>query len=158
MKINQLVVPVAAAALLLMSSISLATQATCNADDVKAVKDAIAAQCPCAGPPDDGGTVPWKNHGQYVRCVTKAKKTLAGDVARQCLNRVVPCAANSTCGKQTAVACVETTPGTCLDGACDNDSGKSCATDEECSQSTCFIADSVEDCPTGTPTVGSCCE
>src|SRR5262245_21985473 len=35
----------------------------------------VDATCPCAGVDDgNGGTIAWKNHGQYVRCVAHAVK------------------------------------------------------------------------------------
>ncbi|HSD11116.1 MAG TPA: hypothetical protein VLF14_09040 [Candidatus Binatia bacterium] len=161
MKVNQLVGPVVAAGLLMVSSIAFATPPSCDPAAVADAKAAIDVACPCDGLPGDSGTVPWKNHGQYVRCVTKAKKTVASSagVARQCLNRVVPCAANSTCGKASAVACQVTT-GACVGGTCDNDPEKSCTDNSECSQSSCFVADSEQVCADslGTATVGSCCQ
>jgi len=65
--------------------------------------------CPCAGVDDgDGGTTAWKNHGQYVRCVSHAVRDAArsAGVKRRCAKSIVPCAANSSCGKRTSVACV----------------------------------------------------
>ena len=65
--------------------------------------------CPCAGVDDgNGGTTAWKNHGQYVRCVAHAVRDAAraAGVKRRCGKSMVPCAANSSCGKKTSVACV----------------------------------------------------
>jgi hypothetical protein len=65
--------------------------------------------CPCAGVDDgNGGTTAWKNHGQYVRCVSHAVRDAAraAGVKRRCAKSLVPCAANSSCGKKNAVACV----------------------------------------------------
>ena len=65
--------------------------------------------CPCAGVDDgNGGTTAWKNHGQYVRCVSHAVRDAAraAGVKRRCAKSMVPCAANSSCGKNNAVACV----------------------------------------------------
>jgi hypothetical protein len=170
MKVNQLVVPLAAAALLLIASISLATQPSCDADVVADAKAAIGIDCPCGGKTNDSGApVPWKNHGQYMKCVTHARKSEAKNsgVALRCLKDVVPCAANSSCGKSTVVACEETTLATCenidpntLTGTCANDPAKPCTSDTDCLQSSCFIADSADDCTasSGTVTIGNCCE
>src|SRR5262245_55960189 len=156
--------------LLALARLGAAAEATCDEISVASAKAAIDADCPCAGLPDgDGGTVPWKNHGQYVRCVTKAKKTEArnANVGRQCLKGAVPCAANSTCGKSSAVACV-TTSGTCLNdpspgdavaaGICDNDSVKGCDTDADCSVASCAVMSS-DECTVagGSAATGTCC-
>ena len=69
----------------------------------------VDATCPCAGPDDGtGGTIAWKNHGQYVRCVAHAVRDAARSlgVKRRCGHGFVPCAARSTCGKDGAVACI----------------------------------------------------
>jgi len=65
--------------------------------------------CPCAGVDDgNGGTTAWKNHGQYVRCVSHAVRDSArsAGVKRRCVKSIMPCAAGSSCGKKNAVACV----------------------------------------------------
>ena len=169
MKMKQLVISVSTAAVMLMSGMALAKQAVCDATSVANAKAAIAVDCPCGGKTDvSGATVAWKNHGQYMKCIVHARKSeaKANHVAPQCLKDVVPCAANSSCGKSSAVAC-QTTTGTCLNidpnsltGSCDNDSAKSCTSDADCSQSSCFIADSADECAasSGTVTSGSCCE
>jgi hypothetical protein len=156
--------------LLAVAGVAAAAQPTCDETAVASAKAAIDLDCPCAGLPDgNGGTVPWKNHGQYVRCVTKARKTeaLNAGVARQCLKGVVPCAANSTCGKSSAVACV-TTSGTCLndptpgdtvaEGTCDNDPTKACDTDQDCSVASCAVM-SPDECTlaVGSAAIGTCC-
>ena len=143
---------------------------TCDETAVASAKAAVDAACPCAGPSDgNGGTVAWKNHGQYVKCVSKARNAAArqAHVRQQCLNSVVPCAAHSTCGKSDAVACINTT-GTCLndptpgdtvkEGTCDNDSSKPCDTDADCSLATCAVM-SPEDCTVsgGSAALGTCC-
>jgi hypothetical protein len=160
MRVNQLVAPVAAAALLLISSIALAAPTSCDEAKVLEVKAAIDAACPCDGL--ENGTVPWKNHGQYVKCVTRARKVEAknAELAPQCLKGVVPCAANSTCGRKSGAVACQVTTGTCLSGTCDNDPEKSCTDDSECAQSSCFVADSAEECAEslGTATTGSCCQ
>jgi hypothetical protein len=147
-------------ALLAMAEVGSAAP-TCDETAVASAKTAIDTDCPCAGLSDDnGGTVPWRNHGQYVRCVTKAKKTeaLNAGVARQCLKGVVPCAANSTCGKSSDVACV-TTSGACqIDGTCDNDPTKACATEADCSVASCAVM-SPDECALagGSDATVTCC-
>jgi hypothetical protein len=148
-------------ALLAMAGVASAAP-TCDEFAVARAKTAIDLDCPCAGLPNDiAGTVPWKNHGQYVRCVTKAKKTEAqnASVARQCLKDVVPCAANSTCGRSSDdVACV-TTSGACQsDGTCDNDPTKTCATNTECSVASCAVM-SPDECTSagGSDATVTCC-
>jgi hypothetical protein len=149
-------------ALLGMAGVAAAAP-TCDETAVASAKTAIDTDCPCAGLSDgNGGTVPWKNHGQYVRCVTKAKKTeaLNAGVARQCLKDVVPCAANSTCGKSNDdVACATNSVGTCQgDGTCENDPGKICAADIDCSVSSCAVM-SPDECTSagGSDATVTCC-
>ena len=84
---------------------------TANACDAasSAIQAFVDMTCPCAGVDDgNGGTVAWKNHGQYVRCVSHAVRDAAraAGVKRRCAKSMVPCAANSSCGKNNAVACV----------------------------------------------------
>ena len=143
---------------------------TCDGTAVASAMAAVDAACPCAGRSDGiGGTVPWKNHGQYVSCVAKARKTAAkgGGMHQQCLKSAVVCASHSTCGKSDAVACINTT-GTCLNdpapgdstaaGTCDNDSTKACDTDADCSVAMCSVS-SAEECALtgGTAASGTCC-
>jgi len=74
-----------------------------------AIQAFVDMTCPCAGVDDgNGGTTAWKNHGQYVRCVAHAVRDAAraAGVKRRCGKSMVPCAANSSCGKKTSVACV----------------------------------------------------
>ena len=74
-----------------------------------AIQAFVDTTCPCAGVDDGmGGTVAWKNHGQFVRCVSDAVRDAAraAGVKRRCAKSMVPCAANSSCGKNNAVACV----------------------------------------------------
>ena len=141
--------------------------ATCDATAVATARATIDDVCPCAAQSD--GT-PWKNHGQYVKCVTKARKAAAASVQKKCLKEVVPCAAQSTCGKSADIACVITTTatGSCQgdpiqgdtlkEGTCVSDPTVACDTDADCSQSTCS-AMSQADCTTagGSPAVGPCC-
>jgi len=148
------------------------TPKTCDANARANALAAIDAACPCAGQtdPTTGAVVAWKNHGQYMKCVAHARNAQAkGGVAKQCLKDVVPCAANSTCGKSAAVACITST-GTCLNdpvpgdgiaqGTCDWDTTKACDTDADCAHSMCQIADDAATCTGmgGTSAGGSCCE
>ena len=74
-----------------------------------AIQAFVDMTCPCAGVDDGmGGTVAWKNHGQYVRCVSHAVRDAArsAGVKRRCAKSMVPCAASSSCGKKNSVACV----------------------------------------------------
>jgi hypothetical protein len=74
-----------------------------------AIQAFVDMTCPCAGVDDGmGGTIAWKNHGQYVRCVSHAVRdaSRAAGVKRRCAKSMVPCAANSSCGKKNAVACL----------------------------------------------------
>jgi hypothetical protein len=82
--------------------------ASCDAAS-SAIQAFVDTTCPCAGVDDgNGGTVAWKNHGQYVRCVAHAVRDAvrSAGVKRRCAKSMVPCAANSSCGKKNAVACV----------------------------------------------------
>src|SRR5262245_48946600 len=103
--------------LLMIAAVVLGPWATARAACPTDSAAALAAACPCAGTPiAGGGTKPWKNHGQYVSCVTHfrvaMKKagclTAAADVD-------VSCAAQSTCGSNKSVVCCTTTHGTCSD-------------------------------------------
>lgn len=121
----------------------------------------VDATCPCAGTDDGaGGTTAWKNHGQYVRCVTHAVRDAAraAGVKRRCAKGLVPCAARSSCGKKGAVACVVATTGTCVNGVCSNDDDLVCAADADCATSSCRVT-SADACTTsgGTASSGSCC-
>jgi hypothetical protein len=151
-------------AVLTWAATTAAKPPTCDVTAIADAKLAVDATCPCAGKPDGlGGTVPWKNHGQYVSCVTRATKAEAkgAGVARQCLRDVVPCAAHSTCGKSADadIACSTLTPGTCTpQGTCDNDATKTCTTDADCSVQSCAVM-SAEECATatGSEATVSCC-
>ena len=121
----------------------------------------VDTTCPCAGVDDgSGGSVAWKNHGQYVRCVAHAVRDAArtAGVKRRCARGLVPCAARSSCGRNGAVACVVAATGTCTNGACSNDPTTPCTTDADCTTRTCSVT-SADDCATrgGTASSGSCC-
>ncbi|HLY39014.1 MAG TPA: hypothetical protein VKU61_13310 [Candidatus Binatia bacterium] len=121
----------------------------------------IDATCPCAGVDDgNGGTVAWKNHGQYVRCVAHAARAAAraAGVKRRCARALVPCAARSSCGKKNAVACIVPSVGTCTGGACSNDPETPCAVDADCTLQACTVT-SADRCAAagGSASSGSCC-
>ena len=59
----------------------------------------IAQLCPCAGP--RGTTQPWKNHGQYVSCVSKSAQGFfqQGLITSAEKGAIVSAAGQSSCGK-----------------------------------------------------------
>lgn len=133
----------------------------CDVAASSAIQAFVDIECPCDGVDDGaGGTVAWKNHGRYVRCVARAVKAAAREagVKRRCVRSLVPCAAWSTCGKRNAVTCVVPTLGACVDGLCDGDADAPCTTDVDCASSTCSVTNA-EDCAAagGTAGSGSCC-
>jgi hypothetical protein len=137
--------------------------AACDEAAVAAAQASIDAACPCAGKTDDtGAVVPWKNHGQYVRCIAKATKAAIKDsdgaLSRHCLRSSVRCAARSTCGKREGtVNCTTTTSSACVAGACAD--GDACTSDAVCTESSCSFRPSADLCTAsgGTPGTGSCC-
>ena len=138
-----------------LTSTSAALAVPCPAD----VAAALRAVCPCAGKPGPGGVLsPWPNHGQFVSCVAHFRNTLktagcstaASDVA-------VPCAANSTCGRTTAVICCMTQQGTCSDpmpgdairrGRCGNDPRATCDTARDCTRTRAAVVAAAAKCAT----------
>jgi hypothetical protein len=64
--------------------------------------EAINQFCPCEGP--RGKTVSWKNHGQYVRCVTQTAANFFKQklITKQEKKEVVNTAAQNDCGKHTS--------------------------------------------------------
>ena len=135
--------------------------AVCDSAAVAVLDAAVEAACPCDGLPDGlGGTTPWRNHGQYVRCVAHATRDQLRSVGlkRRCVKGMVPCAARSTCGKSDSVACVVTSTDTCVSGACSNDSEMACMTDADCTTSSCRVTSAAR-CTAlgGVAGSGSCC-
>jgi hypothetical protein len=133
----------------------------CDLAVSSAIQAFVDLACPCEGPDDgSGGTLAWKNHGGYVRCVAHAVKTAASasGVKRRCVRTIVPCAARSTCGKKRAVTCVIATTGVCADGLCDGDAERPCGSDADCAAATCSVTNA-ERCADlgGTAGSGSCC-
>jgi hypothetical protein len=127
-------------------------RAACDAARCMA-QSAVDESCPC----DTAAS-----HGSYLKCVATVLGQLAGQAAvpRQCIGRIIRCAARSTCGKPGAVTCqvpestCDTTTGTCTD-----DVSVSCTADGDCGTE-CGIASSADSCVTAGGTVGtsnSCC-
>jgi hypothetical protein len=121
----------------------------------------VDSTCPCAGTDDgNGGTVAWKNHGQYVRCVAHAVRDAvrAAGVKHRCARELVPCAARSSCGRKGAVACVVPVSATCTAGACSNDPETPCTVDADCATKRCAVTSQSRcDDLGGTADSGSCC-
>jgi hypothetical protein len=116
---------------------------SCDAAAVSGAAAAIAEACPCDGRSDDAGAVvPWKNHGQYVRCVARATRLAVkgsdGALHRRCVKDALRCAARSTCGRADGVVNCTTTSGT---------------------ESSCSFRPSAAECSAdgGTAGTGSCC-
>ena len=120
----------------------------CPADVVAA----MAAACPCDGAPQpDTTVVPWRNHGQYVRCVVHLRNAYrkAGCLDDTLKRTLARCAARSTCGKDSAVLCCTYDLGTCSDvtpgdavaaGACSNDAAVVCDVAADCTKSHSSLA------------------
>jgi len=114
----------------------------CPAD----VPVALAAHCPCPGMVQpDLSVAPWRNHGQYMKCMVHFRNALrkSGCLTDAERHTVAPCAARSTCGKDT-VLCCHYDLGTCSDpmpgdgvkaGVCSNDAALTCDTADDCTQS-----------------------
>lgn len=131
----------------------------CPAD----VGSGLAAQCPCAGtmepnnPDPNAPVTPWRNHGQYVKCVVHYRNALRKsgcltDVDRRTL---ASCAARSTCGKSNKSLCCHYDLGTCSDpmpgdmtaaGTCSNDPNAPCDTGAECTTSSARIVRDPNSC------------
>jgi hypothetical protein len=82
------------------ANITSITNAIAVTDSDKQVEDTdlspeevIESNCPCGGD--------WKNHGAYVRCVTKITKKLIADgvISKNEKGKIVSNAARSECGK-----------------------------------------------------------
>jgi len=60
--------------------------------------DAVASACPCSGPAFGGV---WRNHGQYLSCVTRAARGAAktAGLAKSDARQIVRDGARSSCGK-----------------------------------------------------------
>jgi len=116
------------------------------------VAAALAATCPCDGSPQaDSTVVPWRNHGQYVRCVVHLRNAYskAGCIDDSLKRSLARCAARSTCGKEGTVLCCKYDLGTCSDlvpgdatasGTCSNEGSVVCDVDADCTTSQSSVA------------------
>ena len=121
------------------------------------VAAALAAQCPCGGTVNsDQSVTPWRNHGQFVKCVVHFRNALrkSGCLTDTDRRTIASCAARSTCGKET-VLCCHYVVGTCSDpmpgdgvkaGVCSNDATLACDTAADCTMSTARIASDATAC------------
>lgn len=140
-------------------------------DDIGA---SLAETCPCDGQVlPDLSVQPWKNHGQYVRCVVHYRNALrkAGCFTDPSVRRTIArCAARSTCGKANKVRCCTYTLGTCndpkpgdlmADGTCSNDGLVACDVDGDCTTSSARLRRDADACVASGGVVvdgGSVCE
>src|SRR5262245_20587768 len=125
----------------------------CPAD----VGAALAAQCPCGGTvQSDMSVTPWRNHGQFIKCVVHFRNALrkSGCLTSAERQTIASCAARSTCGKEK-VLCCHYVVGTCTDptpgdmvkaGMCSNDATLACDTAADCTTSTAHIAHDATAC------------
>jgi len=114
------------------------------------VATALATQCPCAGTVNpDMSVIPWRNHGQFMKCVVHYRNALrkSGCLSDAERRTIASCAARSTCGKDT-VLCCNYVLGTCNDpmpcdavkaGVCSNDATLACDTAADCTTSSSRI-------------------
>ncbi len=128
------------------------------------VAQAVAAACPCNGTPEDPGLLPWRNHGEYVRCVAHYRNALrkAGCLSSAEKRSVVRCAAQAPCGKPGApIVCCTTTLGVCSDalpdgipaGTCSNAPTVGCDVATDCAVTTTSFVDDPVGCTAGGGTV-----
>ncbi len=120
------------------------------------VAAALAAQCPCAGTVNpDTSVTPWRNHGQFMKCVVHYRNALrkSGCLTDSERQTIASCAARSTCGKDT-VLCCHYVVGTCSDpmpgdmvqaGVCSNEA-VACDTAADCTTSSSRIAHDATAC------------
>jgi hypothetical protein len=112
---------------------------SCPAD----VSLAVAAECPCNGTLAGDVMQPWRNHGQYVRCVVHMRNALrkAGCLTDDQKRTIARCAAHSACGKTDApLVCCMTSMPPCSDpmpdgvaaGTCDGAPDQMCDVPEDC--------------------------
>ena len=121
------------------------------------VAAAVAAQCPCAGTTNPDLTVtPWRNHGQYQKCVVHFRNALrkSGCLTDDEKRTIARCGARSTCGKDT-VLCCHYDLGTCNDpapgdmvaaGTCSNDPAVACDVSADCTKSSSSIRHDADAC------------
>src|SRR4051794_13045148 len=66
----------------------------CDPDAVAAATASVQTACPCAGKTAPNGDVTaWKNHGQYVSCVTRARNAAAKQLqlSKSCVRDATRC-------------------------------------------------------------------
>src|SRR5947207_12772893 len=78
--------------------------AACDPSVVAHARAPLAMECDCAGA---------SNHGEYVSFVTHATNDAvkAGTLSSDCVDAIMNCASNSTCGKPGFVTCCRTDVG-----------------------------------------------
>src|SRR5438067_590261 len=78
--------------------------AACDPSVLANARAQIATECDCASA---------SNHGEYVSCVTHATNDAvkAGTLSSDCVDAIMNCASNSTCGKPGFVTCCRTDAG-----------------------------------------------
>jgi hypothetical protein len=142
----------------------------CDPTAVAAAADEVQAACPCAGKTAPSGEVTaWKNHGQYVACVTRARNAAAKrlQLSKSCVRSATRCAARSTCGKPSDFvscripdACSDPTPDGTATGTCADDPTIACDTAADCPVLHCSVKSSADLCTAqgGIAGVGSCCD
>jgi hypothetical protein len=139
MKIGVIAVGSAVGLLVSASAWAVRPTAQCPYADAAAVAAAVAQSCPCDGLTDQTGQVtPWKNHGQYQRCVVHARNTVRKQGCS--VAGIAACSARSTCGKPDKVLCCWAKTGTCDSPCsndptltcCSNDPTLTCTTDDDC--------------------------
>lgn len=142
----------------------------CDPAAVASAAADVQAACPCAGRTSPSGEVTaWKNHGQYVSCVTRARNEAAKrlDLSKSCVRNATRCAARSTCGKPDGFVscripdvCSDATPDGTATGVCADDPTIACDTAADCPVLRCSVKSSAEICAAqgGISGAGSCCE
>ena len=148
-----------------------AARPACDSALVAQAATEVASECPCGGKMLPTGEVqPWKNHGGYVSCVTRARNAFAKhhDISKSCLRSATRCAARSTCGKldgfvvcRTLDACSDATPGDDVAaGTCADSPETPCDTAADCPVLKCSVKSAADICQaqSGVAASGSCCE
>jgi len=118
---------------------------------------AVATECPCAGTVQgDQSAAPWRNHGQYVKCVVHFRNLLrkSGCFTDDSVRRTIArCAARSTCGKDTVLCCTyelgtcsDPTPNGVAEGTCSNDATHPCDVAADCTTSQSHIVHDTDAC------------
>jgi hypothetical protein len=142
----------------------------CDPAVVADVAAQVEAACPCAGKTSPSGEVTaWKNHGQYVSCVTRERNRLAKQLglSKSCVRQTTRCAARSTCGKRegfvtcrTPDLCSDVNPDGIAEGTCSDDPAIACDTAADCPVLRCTIKSAADLCTAqgGIAGSGSCCD